>query len=1033
MELLMEIMDQSPRPGFEANVASNSSIPELISQQICYNEETESSEQEPRNEYKKGGYHVVKLGELLNNRYHVIRKLGWGEYSTVWLCWDFTDNRFVAIKVVKSGSSFTCAAKDEIKILKLIEAAAMNSPNERVISLLADFEITGDNGKHICMVFEVQGCHLLKWIVKSNEKGLPLPIVKAITKQILEGLHFLHTQCGIIHTDLKPENILLCVDDEYCWRLTAEAIKWQESVDSYPPESAVSTVLFYQKGVKKTRSMNKALMMNDEDRMERILAIKEMLNKRRWRERPSTSGCSKYGLRNVHNEPEEGPPNQDNYIVNLLEPRNAWRIKVKIADLGNSCMVKHQYSDLIQTMPYRSFEVIIRAAYHTSADIWSAACLAFELATGRCLFQLKPSENLDQEIDHIAQIRALFGSIPRYVARAGRYSRDFFSQRGEFKFKKEHESMPLLNLLQDQYGWNEVDAAAFSNFLLPMFKVDPKERATAAECLNSSWLQGTVVPHGSPLSLYLQSSIPGRQGPKSFSIPAKNPEPPQTTSPYRHKGLTTIPFSLASQRNQMPTPASGSTPVSIQMRKPSTCLSTGVQQVHNMPSSSANPMKKPRLAPTTNSGTPERHQLLTSTTFSQAPVQHEVLNTTTGYSTSMGQQVLSSNTFLPIPVRNQVVTRTTSSTPVSNRVLNQATCVTTPARSQAVTSIMHPMTSGRNQDLFPAARSSVEKKQELAGNSCYTTISSQAPPQPPYYSAPLQNQAFTQETWSSGRERNQASRQVVRFSTPIRNQGCITTPGSSIPPRNQVLHLSTCHSGLARDQANNLNSFPSPQVRNQAFPFIASSSRQTTTHALTQTNGSPIRNQLLGPTTHSSEMVRNRTHTPTTCCSTPVPSCLSTLERNNGLSTPNASMPVRKQMITSAPSSSLVQTQVVTVATCYATVPRKQTISQATGVRGPGFATIPKRAAGPSFRGGNQDANLTASPALRNEPTCASISSSPPGGHQAPALVLRTAPFSRILDPTQSLSTYPPTFTLQGDEESTPTLHSSPPPPSTKK
>jgi len=30
----------------------------------------------------------VKIGDLFSGRYHVIRKLGWGHFSTVWLCWD---------------------------------------------------------------------------------------------------------------------------------------------------------------------------------------------------------------------------------------------------------------------------------------------------------------------------------------------------------------------------------------------------------------------------------------------------------------------------------------------------------------------------------------------------------------------------------------------------------------------------------------------------------------------------------------------------------------------------------------------------------------------------------------------------------------------------------------------------------------------------------------------------------------------------------------------------------------------------------
>ncbi len=64
-------------------------------------------EQEDASQYCRGGYHPVRnisyrlpahnkknnsqqivIGDVFDNRYRVVRKLGWGHFSTVWLCRD---------------------------------------------------------------------------------------------------------------------------------------------------------------------------------------------------------------------------------------------------------------------------------------------------------------------------------------------------------------------------------------------------------------------------------------------------------------------------------------------------------------------------------------------------------------------------------------------------------------------------------------------------------------------------------------------------------------------------------------------------------------------------------------------------------------------------------------------------------------------------------------------------------------------------------------------------------------------------------
>lgn len=174
-----------------------------------------TADEEDSEDYCKGGYHPVSIGEKFKDgKYTVVRKLGWGHFSTVWLSRDNTTGKHVALKVVRSAAHYTETAIDEIKLLQKIVTAKPEHPGRKhVVSLLDSFEHKGPNGTHVCMVFEVLGENLLGLIKKWNHRGIPMPLVKQITKQVLLGLDYLHRECGIIHTDLKPENVLIEIGD----------------------------------------------------------------------------------------------------------------------------------------------------------------------------------------------------------------------------------------------------------------------------------------------------------------------------------------------------------------------------------------------------------------------------------------------------------------------------------------------------------------------------------------------------------------------------------------------------------------------------------------------------------------------------------------------------------------------------------------------------------------------------------------------------------------------------------------------------
>ncbi|XP_060914367.1 SRSF protein kinase 3 isoform X2 [Labrus mixtus] len=503
---------------------------------------SDDEEQEDPSDYCKGGYYPVKIGDLFNGRYHVVRKLGWGHFSTVWLCWDLQRKRFVALKVVKSAPHYTETALDEIKLLRCVRDSDPSDPfRETIVQLIDDFKISGVNGVHVCMVLEVLGHQLLKWIIKSNYMGLPLVCVKSIIKQVLQGLDYLHTKCKIIHTDIKPENILLDVDEVYIRRLAAEATVWQRA--GAPPPSGSSVSMAPRDHQMGKLSKNKKKKLKRKAKRQQRLLDERLVDIQRlddgegvphpddtdsnsntkgspestcsWLEdrcnghapgrfSSPASGLSGFSSSVMSATSESALSTQSgcssgqdvfsasDFVLSPLDPLNAHKLKVKIADLGNACWVHKHFTEDIQTRQYRAVEVLIGAEYGTPADIWSTACMAFELATGDYLFEPHSGEDYTRDEDHIAHIMELLGPIPLPFALSGRYSREYFNRRGETVCELRHISSlkpwGLFEVLLEKYEWPLDQAAQFSDFLMTMLELQPDRRATAAQCLQHAWL-----------------------------------------------------------------------------------------------------------------------------------------------------------------------------------------------------------------------------------------------------------------------------------------------------------------------------------------------------------------------------------------------------------------------------------------------------------------------------------------------------------------------------------------------------------------
>ncbi|KAI8101744.1 hypothetical protein M9434_006811 [Picochlorum sp. BPE23] len=439
-----------------------------------------SDEEENESDYRKGGYHPVYIGETFKNgRYTVLHKLGWGHFSTVWLVADEVKGGQAALKVVKSAEHYSAAAKDEVDILShVVEKDPENAYH--CCRMIDTFEHRGPHGKHVCMVFEVLGDNLLSLIRHYDHEGIPLDIVKHLCRQILEGLDFLHRVCGVIHTDLKPENVML-----------------KKPLKKSQEESIASSIQSFTRDSDAWKNQNKG-------KIARALAAGKPLTKnqkKKLRKKQQKANVEKTlsphaepALENKMEKPESNKIDElngelEDFHLSLEERLRT--MECKIVDFGNACWVHKHFTQEIQTRQYRSPEVILGAKYDASADMWSMACLIFELVTGDFLFEPKSGKYFSRDDDHLAQMIELLGHMPRSVSLSGKHSRDFFNREGKLRHIDRLKFWPLKQVLVDKYRLEPKEAELLEDFLLPMLDFVPSKRVTAGQCLSHQWLKSS--------------------------------------------------------------------------------------------------------------------------------------------------------------------------------------------------------------------------------------------------------------------------------------------------------------------------------------------------------------------------------------------------------------------------------------------------------------------------------------------------------------------------------------------------------------
>jgi serine/threonine-protein kinase SRPK3 len=181
------------------------------------NDEVNDSDEE----YEEVPFEPIYPGLLVASEYLLMTVIGIGANADVWMAYSIKKKEYFALKIQKS--EYVDDGRREVQIIRMINEYANKHPSEGIhcVKMLSSFiyqcvdeTVDEDDDErirmYVCSVYDLYACSINRLVDTGKYKyGLPIDVVKKMTRDILKGLVVLHDKLKIVHTDLKPHNVLL--------------------------------------------------------------------------------------------------------------------------------------------------------------------------------------------------------------------------------------------------------------------------------------------------------------------------------------------------------------------------------------------------------------------------------------------------------------------------------------------------------------------------------------------------------------------------------------------------------------------------------------------------------------------------------------------------------------------------------------------------------------------------------------------------------------------------------------------------------
>ncbi|TGO22271.1 hypothetical protein BPAE_0175g00150 [Botrytis paeoniae] len=170
--------------------------------------DAQSLDEELLEEFKRGLYYLVNIGDVFLSKYQVVAKLGYGVTSTVWLAQSTVAHEHVSLKIYTRDGN----PQEKFEIYECLSKGNNSHPGfPHIRTALEIFTISRTSGDH---TFLVQKPMWESFKYRLPNHCFTENILKGALKQLFLALDYLHTECQLVHTDIRADNILSEIEDK---------------------------------------------------------------------------------------------------------------------------------------------------------------------------------------------------------------------------------------------------------------------------------------------------------------------------------------------------------------------------------------------------------------------------------------------------------------------------------------------------------------------------------------------------------------------------------------------------------------------------------------------------------------------------------------------------------------------------------------------------------------------------------------------------------------------------------------------------